>query len=149
MEDLSKLVGRHPFCEGLDAEYIELMAGCAKNVRFAAGEYLFRGGQDADRTFLLRAGRVGFQLEGSTLAETAEEGDLVGWSWLFDQPTWSFDAVAIGPVRAFEFDGACLWRKVQADPTFGFEIARRILFQATRRLERSRLQGLDLYGGPA
>lgn len=147
MSDLTPIVARHPFCEGLAPEHVALLAGCAKNVKFADGQRLFRNGDEADETFLIRAGRVRYTIHGSTALETAEEGELVGWSWLFPPYRWHFDAAAIGQVRAFQLDGACLRRKCEADPAFGFEITKRILYQVHRRLERSRLQAMDVFGG--
>jgi CRP-like cAMP-binding protein len=142
---LEGLLRGHPFCEGLDEPDLQLLAGCARNVRFAADEFLFRRGEDADRTFLIRAGRVALHLDGEEIAETAENGDLVGWSWLFPPYKWHFDCRAVVPVRAFELEGACLRRKCETDPRFGFEITKRILYQAHQRLERSRLHRMDVY----
>jgi CRP-like cAMP-binding protein len=97
---------------------------------------------------LIRAGRVAVVVHGLDLAETAEEGDLVGWSWLFPPYRWHFDARAVTPVRAIELDGACLREKCEADPRFGFELTKRFLYQAHRRLEQSRLRAMDVYKEP-
>ena len=37
MTDLTPLLERHPFTEGLLPEHIALMAGCARNLKFQAG----------------------------------------------------------------------------------------------------------------
>ncbi|MCB9758366.1 MAG: cyclic nucleotide-binding domain-containing protein [Alphaproteobacteria bacterium] len=147
---LEPLLRRHPFCRDMPDDAIALMTGCAENLKFAPGERLFRAGASADRTFLIRSGRVGFELpaSGGRPIETAEEGELVGWSWLFPPYAWHFDAVAVGPVRALSLDGACLRRKCEADPAFGYDLVKRILYQAQQRLERSRMQALDVFGGP-
>lgn len=147
ISDLTPIVARHPFCEGMTPEDLELLAGCAENVRFAPGALLLRNGDDADASFLLRAGRVALVVHGREVAETAEAGELLGWSWLFPPYKWHFDARAVTAVRAIRLDGACLRRKCEADPRFGFELSRRILFQVTKRLERSRLHSLDVYRG--
>jgi CRP/FNR family transcriptional regulator, cyclic AMP receptor protein len=147
---LQPLLARHPFCRGMDEAQLALLAGCAENVRFPDGAALFRAGEAADASYLLRAGRVSLQLHGAGAGasplETAEEGELLGWSWLFPPYRWHFDAVAVGAVRALRLDGTCLRNKCEADPAFGFDLARRILYQAQQRLERSRMQALDLYG---
>lgn len=147
MRGLKETLRKHPFCEGLSEPYLDLMAGCAKNVRFAAGEYLFRNGEEADSTFLIRAGRVAFILHGDEVTETAEQGEMVGWSWLFPPYRWHFDCRAVVPVRAFELDGPCLRRKCESDSQFGFDITKRILYRAHRRLERARLHRMDVYRG--
>lgn len=149
-EDLTRLVSRHPFCEGMATDMIQLMAGCAENVKYPTGHSLFRHGEEAGSTYLVRSGRIGFYIPAPGRSdgpfETAEEGELVGWSWLFPPYRWHFDAVALTPVRVLRLDGTCLRNKCEADPTFGYEVTRRILLQAHKRLERSRMQALDLYG---
>lgn len=148
---LATVLAEHPFCKDLRPDWLELLAGCAENRKWLPGERLFRDGEPARHTFLLRAGRVAFEVRdpvrGAVPIETAEEGELVGWAWLFPPYHYHFDAVALGVVRAISLDGDCMRRKCEADPAFGYEITKRILHQAHRRLERSRVAALDLYGG--
>lgn len=146
-EPLDKLVAKHPFCKGLPPDAVALITGCAENVRYDRGAILFRDGEEADSTYLIRAGRVALDVHGVEAAETAEEGDIMGWSWLFPPYKWHFTARAVTPVRAFRLDGTCLRNKCEADPAFGYEITRRMLYQVHRRLERSRLHRMDVYGG--
>lgn len=151
-QNLAPLLERHPFCQGFDPAHLALMAGCAENLSWADGEALARVDQPAEHGFLIRAGRVALYLNAGgkrLLLETVEEGELLGWSWLYPPYRWQFDAIAQGPVRALRLDGSCLRRKCETDPAFGFSLTRRILQQAQTRLERSRLQALDVYGrGP-
>ena len=58
---------------------------------------------------------------------------------------WQFDARAVEPVRAFALDGNCLRAKCEADHDFGYELVKRFLQQVHMRLERTRLQLLDVY----
>lgn len=147
---LDTVLREHPFCKDLGDADLTLLAGCASNRRYGPGELLFRSGEAASRTWLIRSGRVAFEVHdpsrGTLTLETAEDGELVGWAWLFPQWQHHFDARTLGVVRAIELDGDCLRRKCEADPRFGFELTRRILLQAHRRLERRRVQGLDVYG---
>ncbi|TNE86447.1 MAG: cyclic nucleotide-binding domain-containing protein [Deltaproteobacteria bacterium] len=147
-EGLEALIRRQPLFDDLSEADLKHLAGCARNVKFDAGEIFVRHGEEADRSFLVRAGRVGLVVHGRDIAETAEEGDLVGWSWLFPPYRWHFDAKALTAVRAIELDGACLRAKCESDPRFGFEIAKRFLYQAHRRLEHTRLRAMDVYKGP-
>ena len=148
LQPLTSLIAGHPFCQGMREDDLALITGCAANRRYAPGELLFRAGDQAAHTWLLRQGRVSFEVagpHGAVPLETAEEGELVGWAWLFPPYQYHFDARAVGVVRAFELDGACLRHKCEADPRFGYELTRRMLQAAHRRLERSRLQALDVY----
>ncbi len=151
-QSFATILARYPFCRGMSEEALELLAGCAENVRYADGEALFKAHTPAEHTFMIRAGRVAIELpggrSGTVPLETAEEGELIGWAFLFPPYHWQFDAIARGPVRGLRFDGACLRNKCEADPAFGYDLLKRILYQATQRLERSHVQSLDVYGGP-
>ena len=52
MEGLEHILAQHPFFTGFCAEHSRLVAGCARNHRYDAGEYLFREGGPADEFFL-------------------------------------------------------------------------------------------------
>ena len=43
--DHEELLGSHPFFTGLGADAMELIAGCASNVHFAEGDYIFDEGR--------------------------------------------------------------------------------------------------------
>jgi hypothetical protein len=51
---LERLICEHRFFAGMAPEYCELIGGCARNVRFDKGAYLFREGEPADEFFLIR-----------------------------------------------------------------------------------------------
>ena len=54
MEGLERILKEHPFFAAFNPEQIQLLAGCARNHRFTAGQYLFREGDAADEFFLIR-----------------------------------------------------------------------------------------------
>ena len=53
---MTQLLAEVPLFAGLGAEELELLAGCASNVRFDAGEVLFREGDAADTFYVIRSG---------------------------------------------------------------------------------------------
>jgi CRP/FNR family cyclic AMP-dependent transcriptional regulator len=139
-----------PFFEGLRPADLELIAGCASNVRFREGELLFRDGDNADVFYVLRHGRVALETfvpaRGPFTIETLEAGEVVGWSWLFPPYRWHFDAHARSLVRATRFDGACLRAKCESDPRLGYELMSRFAQVMIDRLQSTRLRLLDVYG---
>jgi CRP/FNR family cyclic AMP-dependent transcriptional regulator len=149
--DLRATLAAHPFARGLEGGDLDVLRAAARRVSFAPTARLCRSGGEAQHTWLLLSGRVAFELFASGRAvplETAEAGELVGWSWLFPPYHWHFDAVALSAVEAIELDGAALRAAAEADPAFGFRLVKRALYQAQQRLERARLQALDVYGAP-
>ena len=153
MKTLDELVAESPIFAGLDQAYLELIAGCGQNTGFEAGRYLFREGDQADTFYLVRHGRVLLETfvpgRGSLTIQTVDEGDVVGWSWLYPPYRWHYDARALDMVRAVAFDGACLRGKCSDDHTFGFELLMRFSPVMLERLEATRLQLLDVYGSAA
>ena len=104
MRTLETVLAETPFLEGLDDERLALLAGCAGNVHFGAGETIFRQGDRADAFYVLRHGSVALETfvptRGPVVIETIEGGEVLGWSWLFAPYRWHFDARALTGVRA-------------------------------------------------
>jgi CRP/FNR family transcriptional regulator, cyclic AMP receptor protein len=151
MENLSRLLKEHSFLRGIEERHLEFLTGCASNVRFAANEFLFKEGQDASASYIVRSGRIALEVgvpgRGPVEIQTVEAGEVLGWSWLYPPYRWQFDARAVEPVRAFALDGTCLRAKCEADHDLGYELVKRFLYQVHQRLERTRLQLLDVYRG--
>lgn len=146
-ESLDRALAGHPFAASLSPAMQSFLAGCTKNERFEPGQYLFREGDHASSLYLIRSGRVALESHhpgrGTVSLETVEEGDVLGWSALFEPH--SLDGRVLAPTLVFSIDGECLLKKMDADPSFGYAISRKLLEDVHRRLERTRLQQLDVY----
>ena len=147
---LEPLLRDHPFLRGLEPEYLALLAGCAANVRFREGSFMFREGEPAGQCFLIREGKMALEIaapaRGSIIVQTLGAGDVTGFSWLLEPHRWEFDGRAIEPVRALALDGTCLRGKCADDPRLGFELTQLFARLAIRRLQATRLRLLDVYG---
>ncbi len=150
MRTMDTIVGESPLFADLDPELAGVIAGCARNVRFAPGEQLFREGEPADTFFLVRFGTVLIETwvpgRGAVSIETVGEGEAVGWSWLIPPYRWHFDARALDVVRAVAFDGECLRDKCNVDHALGYELLCRFSQVLVERLQATRLRLLDVYG---
>ncbi len=150
MEDLKRIILEHPFFAGIDDEHMGLVAGCARNMRFRDGEFLFREGEEADTFYCLRTGEVALEIhsphQGAIQIARRRAGDVVGWSWIVAPYRWYCDARAIGEVRALGFDAVCLRNKWETDKVFGFEMYRRFVPLMLASLQATRMQMLDVYG---
>jgi CRP/FNR family transcriptional regulator, cyclic AMP receptor protein len=150
MEGLDRILKEHPFFAGLREEFATLVCGCAKNVRFEAGQYLFHEGDPADQFYLLRHGKVALQVagpgRGAVTFRTLGPGETVGLSWLIPPYRWTYDAKALELTRSIAIDASCLRQKCEADHDLGYEMMKRFMPVLLERLEATRMQILDVYG---
>ena len=116
---LEPLLRQHPLFADMDDDTIHRITGCAKNVRFRSGDVVARQGEAADQFFLIREGRIALEMPapqgGAARLQTADAGDVVGWSWLVPPYHWHFDLRAVSEVRAFSIDGRCLRERAGGD----------------------------------
>ncbi|HLW46540.1 MAG TPA: cyclic nucleotide-binding domain-containing protein [bacterium] len=150
MRELSEVLADHMFFRGLPPGDVEFIAGCGSNVHYAENAIMFREGGPADHFYLLRHGRVALEIaspdRGPLTVLTLGAGEVVGWSWLVPPYRMSCDARALEPVRATQFDGACIRRKCEENPRLGYELLKRFAGVLGQRLRATRLQVLDVYG---
>ena len=149
-QTLEPLLSAHKFFAGLAPDHFALLVGCAANVSFPAGTFLFREGDPADTFYLIRQGRIALEVgapgRGTIIVQTLAEDDVVGFSWLLEPHRWEFDGLAVERVLAIRMDGTCLRGKCERDPVLGYELMRRFSGLAVARLQATRLQLLDVYG---
>ena len=145
--DLEARVAAHPFLIGMSDHHVRLLADCALASHFGAGRVIFREGEMANRFYLIEHGKVA--LESSTLGEPVrieeiQDGDLLGWSWLFPPYAWHFTARAVEETTAIFFYGTILREYCEKDHTLGFELFKRMSVVMLRRLQAARQKLLSV-----
>jgi CRP/FNR family cyclic AMP-dependent transcriptional regulator len=149
MDSLEPVLAKHPFLEGLSEDQLALLVGCASQVRFSPGEFLFHMGEDADEFYLLRHGKVALELftseRGAITVMTVADGEAAGWSWIVPPYKWELDGRAVAPTLALRFDAACLRGKCESDHEFGYQMYKRFAPVIAKRLQATRLQVLDVH----
>ena len=149
MENLARILGVHPFLKGLESKYVDLIVGCAANVRFNPGDFISREGEEANQFFIIREGEIALEIyrEGHDplTVQTLKEGEVLGWAWLVPPYRWRLDAQAVKLTRAFAFDGKCLRTKCQEDKNLGYELLIRVLPLMGKGLEATQLKFLEVY----
>lgn len=149
-KSIAPLLAENPIFSGMSEEHRELLAGCARNVRFSEDTHLVREGDPAEHFYVIREGRVAIEIyapqRGAVVIQTAEEGNVVGFSALFPPYRWNFDARAVVPTRAFAFDARCLRQKLESDAKLGYGLTSRFAQVMLKRLQATRMQLLDVFG---
>jgi CRP/FNR family cyclic AMP-dependent transcriptional regulator len=150
IESLKTIIQAQPFFAGFSESTMDLIVGCASNVKFPKGAYLMHDAEAANEFFLIREGRVEISVHGAQYGtvkvQTLDAGEMVGWSWLVPPYRSRFDAMAVEDTRALRFDGKCLRDKCETDPSTGYELLKRVSTTLAQRLEGSRFQLMDVYG---
>ena len=150
MQTIDELIAQAPVFAGLKPAQLALIAGCGRNEHAHSGSLLLREGAPADRFFLIRHGSVTLEIHAPgrepLLIQTLHDGDVVGWSWLFEPYRWRMDGRAVRDCALIGFDGACLRGKCEEDHELGFQLMKRFAANVIDRLQATRLQLLDVYG---
>jgi len=140
-ENVQAAIGHHPFFAGMSAEQLRLLAKHAMRVQFEPGQIVFKTGDPANRFYLIEHGRVALEApseQGPVLIQIIGEGDVLGWSWLFEPYLWHFDARALQPVSAIFFYGTPLREGLEGDHELGYALMRRISQVVIQRLQATR-----------
>jgi CRP/FNR family cyclic AMP-dependent transcriptional regulator len=149
IENLERILIEHPFFDGMKQEHMDLLVGCASNVRFDAGQFILREGEEANSFYLIRQGKAALEIyapgRGSISIQTLGAGEVLGWSWLVPPYRWRFDARAIELTRAIALDGKCLRQKCEKDADLGFALLQRFSQVMVEHLQATRLQLLNVY----
>lgn len=149
MRTIADELANHPFFAGLRPDDLAFIAGCGQHQHFKSGQVLAREDDDADQFFVIRHGVVSVGLHlptgGIRPLQTLEDGDIVGWSWLFPPYQWQFDVTASSDTRVIALNALCLRDKCEQDPRLGYDLMRRFAKVMVARLGAVRLQLLDVY----
>ncbi len=144
---LQEILREHPFFQDIKPSYLDLISGCAENVTYPKGGFLFRERGAADSFFVIRAGQIVLEVDspksGPIPVQTLHEGDVFGWAAIFPPYEWQFDALVQTSVRAIRMDAKCLRAKCEKDPGLGYDLMKRFAGVMLSTLRATRLQLVD------
>ena len=150
VQSLEPIIAKVELFKDLRPEHLRLIAGCASNVRYEPDTFAGRAGDDADRFWVIRQGRMALELftpgRGAITVATIGEGDVVGFSWLLPPYQLHFDIHVLTATGALLFDGRCLRGKFGSDAVLGYEMLNRFSRIIVSRIEAMSLQLMDIYG---
>jgi CRP/FNR family transcriptional regulator, cyclic AMP receptor protein len=148
MESAFDLLATQPFLAGLSDRQLELLSRCARRSMFHAGNRVFRVGDQADRFWFIKEGRVNLHTDlpqrGDVVVDTLGPAAVLGWSWLFRPYRWRFGATAVETTLTVELDGQGVRNLCERDPAIGYELTSRFVQVVVERLRATRLRLPDV-----
>jgi CRP/FNR family transcriptional regulator, cyclic AMP receptor protein len=138
------------FLHDIGPMHLEQIATISRIRDFRDGDIVFRQGDTAQYVYLVAAGNVSLEIcaagAGCKQILTLGQGELVGWSSLLGQLSYTARARALGSTRLVEIDVAHLLALCDRDPQFGYALMRQVALALAKRLSATRMQLLDVYG---
>lgn len=135
----------------LPDELLSPLAAISCVEEFPAGAVIFRQGDAAETVYLVTEGNVSLEIcapgVGCRRILTVAQGELLGWSPALDLDRMTATARALTMTRTVAADGRQLLAICEQHPRFGYEFMKRAALALSRRLNATRLQLLDVYGG--
>lgn len=149
--DFASRIAQQTLFRDLPPRFLQDLVQVASEEHWSADQFIFHEGEPAQRFYLIQSGTVALEVyaaqRGVVRLQTLHGGDLLGWSWLFPPFTWHFDAHVLEAGQALSFDALPFLALCEADHELGYQIMRRFSQLVITRLQATRLQLLDLYGG--
>ena len=150
MENLEKILAEVELFEGMKPAHVRLLAECATEVHFEAGDIVGRVGGDADTFWVVREGRLALQLpapgRGGVSIATSSKGAVVGFSWLVPPYALQFDVRAVTPTVVIAIDAARLRARFPGDHELAYDLLSRFTRIMSDRIEAMSMQVLDVFG---
>jgi CRP/FNR family cyclic AMP-dependent transcriptional regulator len=137
----------HEFFSSLGDEALEFLSECSDERVIKKGQILFRQGENADKFYVVRSGRITVQMPaimGPPLEiQTLGQGQVLGWSWLISPYKWTFQSRAEEDSELLQFDGAAVLARCEQEPKFGYALLKKFAGLMSVRLDAARLKMMD------
>jgi CRP-like cAMP-binding protein len=149
--NLSEIRGDFAALSELSDGARRFLESVSEEVSFPPGAVIFEEDSVADTFHVIITGKVALELISTghdpIVLQTLRDGDLVGVSWLLPPYRWSWRARALVPTSAVAFDAAAVRDQMGGDCEMERHLLRMVLRATAGRLQSTRTQLLDLYGG--
>lgn len=139
----------HPFTADLGDDDLHILLPFASPVHYEAREIIYREREKADACYLIEKGDVVVSAfvpqRGTVPVHTLHDGEVLGWSWLFEPYEWHFDAQAASSVDAIRLDGEGLRTLCEDTDCLACHIVRRFAGLMMQQLHATRLRLVNVY----
>jgi CRP-like cAMP-binding protein len=136
---------------GISTETREKILAAASEESHQPGEYLFREGEAAIHFCILQEGRVRLSVgaKGLLAYVASAPGDIMGWSSLTENPTYTASAECRSPVKVLKLDKQRLDQILTEDCVSGMAFFKNLAALIGRRLVSSYQATLSVHGDRA
>jgi CRP/FNR family cyclic AMP-dependent transcriptional regulator len=149
-ENLIETLQEIRFLHGVGQMHLKQIAGIAQMRDFKEGDIVFRQGDAAQHVYLVVHGTVSLEIcaaaTGCQQILTLGPGELLGWSSVLEQLSYTARARVLNTTRLVEINVAQLLGICDQDPQFGYKLMRQVATALAKRLSATRMQLLDVYG---
>jgi CRP/FNR family transcriptional regulator, cyclic AMP receptor protein len=138
------------FVHEIGPMHLEQIAKIAAVRDFNEGDIVFRQGETAQHVYMVVSGNVSLEIcaagTGCKQILSLGPGELVGWSSVLEQLSFTSRARAVAATRLVEINVTQLLAMCDQDPQFGYTLMRQVAIALAKRLTATRMQLLDVYG---
>lgn len=143
----TEYLSAHEFFSEFSDDVLKFLCECSSTREIKKGQILFRQGENADKFYVVRSGRISIQMPaimGPTLEiQTLDKDQVLGWSWLISPYKWNFQTKAEEDSELLQFDGAAILARCEQEPKFGYELLKKFAALMSVGLNAARQKMMD------
>ena len=146
-QSITEYLSAHEFFSEFSDDVLKFLCECSSTREIKKGQILFRQGENADKFYVVRSGRISIQMPaimGPTLEiQAVDEDQVLGWSWLISPYQWNFQTKAEEDSELLQFDGVAILARCEQEPKFGYELLKKFAGLMSVRLNAARQKMMD------
>lgn len=128
-QSTTEYLSAHEFFAEFSEDVLKFLCECSSTREIKKGQILFLQGENADRFYVIRNGRISLQMPaimGPALEiQTVDKDQVLGWSWLISPYQWNFQTKAEEDSELLQFDGTAILARCEKEPKFGYELLKK------------------------
>ena len=146
-QSITEYLSNHEFFSEFSDDVLKFLCECSSMREIKKGHILFRQGENADKFYVVRNGRISLQMPaimGPTLEiQTLDKDQVLGWSWLISPYKWNFQTKAEEDSELLQFDGTAILARCEQEPKFGYELLKKFAALMSVGLNAARQKMMD------
>jgi CRP/FNR family transcriptional regulator, cyclic AMP receptor protein len=143
----TEYLSAHEFFSEFSDDLLKFLCKCSSSCEVKNGQILFRQGENADKFYIVRSGRISIQIPaimGPALEiQTLDKDQVLGWSWLISPYKWNFQTKAEEDSELLQFDGAAILARCEQEPKLGYELLKKFAALMSVGLNAARQKMMD------